>query len=219
MILNKLESGIKNSDLRKEYGAKPSTIGSIHARAKDIKEKASKIQANEGSLKQKQLKTNNLSILEHTVYAWLCEKRSSGQPMSGKLLAEKALMVFEILQNGGSIPKEVKFNASQGWLDRFKERHSMRTLQTKGEKASADTESSRAFSEETAMLVRDQKYALEDLFNADETGLQYKSLSEKTLALRSETEVPGHKPKMERMTAMLCANASGKSAKAPMFHS
>ena len=66
------------------------------------------------------------------------------------------------------------------------------------------------------MLVRDQKYALEDLFNADETGLQYKSLPEKTLALRNETKVPGHKTKKERMAAMLFANASGSFRVPPL---
>ncbi|XP_033229058.1 jerky protein homolog-like [Belonocnema kinseyi] len=117
--------------------------------------------------------------------------------------------MFEILQNGGSIRKKVKFNARQGWLVRFKKRHSIRTLQAKGEKASADSESSRVLREAMTMLVRDQGYPLDNIFNADKTTLRYKSLPEETLAVRNETEISGHKQKKEQITVMLCANATG----------
>ncbi|KAJ8945129.1 hypothetical protein NQ318_001594 [Aromia moschata] len=48
-----------------------------------------------------------------------------------------------------------------------------------------------------------------NIYNADEFGLQYKSLPKKTLVLPNEKEVPGHKPVKERITVMVCANASG----------
>ncbi|KAJ8940347.1 hypothetical protein NQ318_012644 [Aromia moschata] len=57
--------------------------------------------------------------------------------------------------------------------------------------------------------VLQHHYPLENIYNADEFGLQYKSLPKKTLVLPNEKEVPGHKPVKERITVMVCANASG----------
>ncbi|XP_055308293.1 jerky protein homolog-like, partial [Sitodiplosis mosellana] len=52
-------------------------------------------------------------------------------------------------------------------------------------------------------LCRDQVY------NADESGLNFKALPTKTLASLSEKYAPGFKMQKERVTVMVCANASG----------
>lgn len=54
-------------------------------------------------------------------------------------------------------------------------------------------------------LIRDQVY------NVDETGLNYKTLSTKTLAVYSEKCTPRLKMQKQRLTIMVCANASGNN--------
>ena len=49
----------------------------------------------------------------------------------------------------------------------------------------------------------------EQIYNADETGLNWKCLPTKTLAHKSESRAPGHKSSKERITALCCANATG----------
>lgn len=53
-------------------------------------------------------------------------------------------------------------------------------------------------------LVREQVY------NCDETGLNWKALPQKTLASVSEKTAPGFKMQKDRITVMVCANASGE---------
>ena len=45
------------------------------------------------------------------------------------------------------------------------------------------------------------------LYNADESGLYWRCLPEKTLASSDEKEAPGMKKQKDRVTLMLCANA------------
>lgn len=52
-------------------------------------------------------------------------------------------------------------------------------------------------------LVREQVY------NCDETGLNWKALPQKTLATVSEKSAAGFKVQKDRITVMVCANASG----------
>ena len=49
----------------------------------------------------------------------------------------------------------------------------------------------------------------EQFYNADETGLYWKMLPNKTLAGRSETSAPGHKKMKERVSLLACANSTG----------
>ena len=52
-------------------------------------------------------------------------------------------------------------------------------------------------------------YRPEDVYNADESGLFYKALPDKTLALRKEKCVGGKMAK-ERLTILFCANMAGE---------
>jgi hypothetical protein len=47
------------------------------------------------------------------------------------------------------------------------------------------------------------------IYNADETGIYYRALPERTLACNKEKDVYGFIPNKERITAMVAANASG----------
>ena len=53
-----------------------------------------------------------------------------------------------------------------------------------------------------------QCYDASDVFNADETGLFWRLLPDKTHAVRGETCVGGKKSK-ERITLLVCANMDG----------
>lgn len=99
---------------------------------------------------------------------------------------------------------DVEFKASSGWLDKFKNRHGIRELNIQAEKLSAvSIKTIDAYKEKFNSYTRDQ------IYNADETGLNYKALPTKTLASLSEKYAPGHKMQKQRVTVMVCANARG----------
>ncbi len=58
-------------------------------------------------------------------------------------------------------------------------------------------------------LIFKKGYSLDQIFNADETGLNYKMLPDTTLALPTERSALGTKKAKERVTIMTCSNASG----------
>ncbi|XP_046684625.1 jerky protein homolog-like [Homalodisca vitripennis] len=51
-------------------------------------------------------------------------------------------------------------------------------------------------------------YSPQQVYNADETGLNFKALPTKSLASREEKSAPGFKMDMQRLTVLACSNAS-----------
>lgn len=77
--------------------------------------------------------------LDDAVFKWFNQKRCQGEPISGPILCEKAVQFNKKL--GGTS----NFQASTGWLKRFKSRHGIRELQIEGEKLSADSSAAESF--------------------------------------------------------------------------
>ncbi|XP_058127638.1 tigger transposable element-derived protein 2-like [Anopheles coustani] len=102
-----------------------------------------------------------------------------------------------------------EFKASTGWLKRFKTRYGIRMLTTQGEILSGCTESAEAFCLYFQKFVQEENLSLDQIYNADETGLYWKCLPKKTLAAGNEKSAPGFKEPKERLTVMCCSNASG----------
>lgn len=73
-----------------------------------------------------------------------------------------------------------EFKASNGWLRNFKARHGIRELDLSGEKLSAHNNAADKFIVEFKILT--ENYDPEFVYNADETGLNWKALLLKTLA-------------------------------------
>lgn len=82
-------------------------------------------------------------------------------------------------------------------------------LKVKGEKASADEEQAEKFVADVTNIVAMDCYLPENIYNADETGIFWRCLPDTTLALETEKQAFGAKLSKERITLLLCANASG----------
>ena len=142
--------------------------------------------------------------LEEALYLWFLQKRSQGIAVNGPLLAKKA----EELHKSMELPSE--FMASSGWLWRFCRRHGIRELSLEGEKLSAEDSGIEIFRNKLQDTLEQEGLTLEQLYNCNETGLQYRMLPDKTLACRHEKGAAGMKKQKDRVTLMACSNATGK---------
>jgi len=73
-------------------------------------------------------------------------------------------------------------HASNGWLDKFKTRHSIKAFKVSGERAGVDIET--VDDHRTRIPEICTGYSPSDIFNCDETGLYYKTLPDKTLSAK-----------------------------------
>jgi len=101
------------------------------------------------------------------------------------------------------------FRASNGWLRNFKKRYGIRSLNIQGERLSADSEAAKEFTKTLKDIIKVENYSEDFIYNADETGLYWKSFPKKTLTLSTEKSAPGYKVNKQRVTLMICSNATG----------
>lgn len=202
-IIDSLKKGETGRKLADKYGVGTSTISDIKKNTDSILLYTCKLDSEDGSKHRKMMKKPKNELLEDVLYCWFLQKRSTGQPISGPLLCEKAL------QLNTKIGGDESFVASNGWLYRFKSRHGIRELEIQGEKMSANVDASNSFKDDFKKNLDENNYDLDFVYNADETGLNWKSLPSKSLASRRENSAPGYKTSKERVTILVCANATG----------
>uniref|UniRef100_A0A1I8BXC5 HTH CENPB-type domain-containing protein n=1 Tax=Meloidogyne hapla TaxID=6305 RepID=A0A1I8BXC5_MELHA len=106
------------------------------------------------------------------------------------------------------------FKASDGWLDKFKHRHSIVFKSIQGEAGSIDIGELNNWQKEV-LQAEISNFSPNDVFNIDETGLFWKLLPNKTLCFKGERCTSGKKSK-ERITVLVGANMSGIE-KLPLF--
>ncbi|GFV88747.1 tigger transposable element-derived protein 1 [Trichonephila clavipes] len=67
------------------------------------------------------------------------------------------------------------------------------------------------------MGTMDGDYSADQVFNADETGLYWKKMSNRTYIAKEEKTASGHKASKDRVTLLLCSNASGDRMLKPLL--
>ena len=194
--VKQVENGRLLRNVAADYGVGVSTVSDWVKAKPKFEEHLSKIP------KRKTMKKAEYEKLNKVLFLWFTQQRTKGMPLSGPILQEKAKMLAEMLGEDGK-----GFNASSGWLDRFKNRYGIRQLNLSGEKLSADQDAVNVFKTEFEDFI--EGLTKDQIFNADETGLNFKMLPKKSLASMQENTAPGHKMNKERITVLACANASG----------
>ncbi|GFY17568.1 tigger transposable element-derived protein 1 [Trichonephila clavipes] len=133
----------------------------------------------------------------------------------------KALKFYKELKESepstSSRESNPQFSASTGWLTGFIKRHSFHNLKIKGEVASADEEAARKYPEKLAKIIKDGEYCAHQVFNADETGLFLEKMPTRTYIAKSEKTASGFKAAKDRVTLLLCSNASGDRMLKPLL--
>ncbi|XP_020297967.1 jerky protein homolog-like, partial [Pseudomyrmex gracilis] len=157
----------------------------------------------------KRMRKINNDLVDKATWIWFKEKQAAGIPVQGVHLQIQAQYFHTVLKGQG------QFNASNGWLHKWQIRHNIRSVTICGEKLSADKNAAENFKVEFSQYINEQDLSLDQIFNCDETGLNYKLLPKTTLSSTSETSASGFKGKKERITVMACSNASG-SLKLPL---
>uniref|UniRef100_A0A1A9UL67 DDE-1 domain-containing protein n=1 Tax=Glossina austeni TaxID=7395 RepID=A0A1A9UL67_GLOAU len=109
------------------------------------------------------------------------------------------------------------FQASEGWFNKFEGETTLHNIKNVGEALSADTAAAERYAEEFANLVADGGYKPEQVFNADEPALLWKRMPNETLTSESEKSAPGFKASKDKVTLMLCSNASGDCVVKPLM--
>lgn len=203
-IIKRLRNGETATSIAQVFGVGRTTVNDIKRNSEKIEQHVSKMQTTDADVKtRKTMKPAKYEELDSVMYQWFIQSRSQGVPLSGPIIMAKAVQMNKKL-NG-----DPAFKASIGWLDKFKFRHGIRQLEISGEKLSANSSVISEFREQFNEIIADLGLVREQVYNCDETGLNWKALPQKTLASFSEKTAPGFKLQKDRITAMVCANATG----------
>lgn len=203
-VIKRLRKGETATSLAQIYGVGRTTVNDIKRDAEKIEQHVSKMQSTDGDVKtRKTMKPARYEELDNAVYQWFIQARSQGIPISGPIIMTKAIEFNKKLDG------DPNFKASTGWLDKFKFRHGIRQLDISGEKLSSNSAIIEDFKKQFQSKITALKLVREQVYNCDETGLNWKALPQKTLASLSEKTAPGFKIQKDRITAMVCANATG----------
>ncbi|XP_043562356.1 tigger transposable element-derived protein 1-like [Chiloscyllium plagiosum] len=158
--------------------------------------------------------------VEKLLFVWINEKQLVGDPISEGIICEKARLLYADLKKDvpGSSADSDEFKASTGWLENFKKRTGIHSVVMHREAASLNVDAAANFVKKCSEFVNT---VAQQVFNCDETGLFWKKMPRKTYITKEEKSLPGQKPMKDRLTLLLCGNASGDCKIKPLivYHS
>ncbi|GBM70630.1 Jerky [Araneus ventricosus] len=209
-IIKRIEKGENRNILMNEFNIGSSTIYDIKKQKDELMKFASQSVTTEKLASRQTLKKPKLEQLDSVLFKWFSAVCSEGKPVTGPMIVEKAKKFGQDLGVA-----ESECNYSDGWLRNFKFRHGIRRLDVTGETLSANQNSAEKYKDEFEKIVADNDLTPEQIYNADETGLLWRCLPTSTLAGGGEKAAKGFKKNKDRLTVLLCANASGNHRVTP----
>lgn len=217
-ILNRINLGEKITSIAKSLQLNEATVRTIKKSEIKIKENVSAVSARSAK-RATRARDIDLIKMEKALYIWIEDCEQKKVPLDGNILKQKALKIFEHLKNanGSNNQSPRVFSASSGWFENFKKRFALHNVKLGGERASADTESAEAYPAKLQKIIEDGGYTADQVFNADETGLYWKKMPSRTYVAKEMKSVPGHKAAKDRVSLLLCSNASGNCLMKPLL--
>ena len=151
--------------------------------------------------------------LEKAMIDWFNQERCEGTTLSGPIVQGQAKDFHERIHGVGA----GGFEGSSGWLRNFKSRHDIHEVRIRGEQRSADEAAATEYPPLLKKIIDEGQYGPEQIYNADETGLYFKMLPDRTLAKRTdEQKTLGFNQAKNRVTILLCTNSTGTHKLPPL---
>jgi transcriptional regulator with XRE-family HTH domain len=197
--------GLSIRKLADKYSISKSSVANILTRRDEYQQDYLN-NANKGV--KRKLKNDTSKHIDEVLFEWFTAQRAKHIPISGPLLQEKARQIADEL---GLQPDE--FKASNGWLEKFRNRHLIGYRQISGESAGVCATTTEEWKQRLGTII--DEYSDDDIYNADETGLLFKAMPDRSLVLSKE-ECKGGKRSKERYTVLLCSNWSGSDKLKPL---
>ncbi|XP_045141367.1 tigger transposable element-derived protein 1-like isoform X2 [Echinops telfairi] len=219
-IIEKYERGIRVTDLASRFNLPRSTISTFLKHKEAIKS-ASVAKGVTSLTKQR---PPLIDEVEKLLLVWINEKQLAGDSIPKAAICAKARSLHaDLLKNkpGSSTGPEHGFLASRGWFDRFKRRSGIPVVAPRRAAGNADGKAAENYVKDFQQFVDKNGFMPNQIFNCDETGLFWKRMPKRTYITTEEKKSPGHKPLKDRLTLLLCANASGDLKIKPLlvYHS
>lgn len=182
------------TEIGKKFSVDRTTVARISKTRETLKENISN-----GQLLQKRKRQFKEQDVDEALFSWVKAKLHQDARLNLPILKTKATELAKAMGHD--------FTPSEGWLNRFKERHSLKFKKEHGEKQATDVAAATNFKKDILPRLL-EIYDKNNIFNADETGLYFKGLPDRGYAPSNETLSGGKKAK-ERVTVLVCANMSG----------
>ena len=210
--IDRVNQGESQAKVARDLQVAESTLRGWLKDATKLRDFVHAVDESSGLSRKKMRRADDLD-LDTVLYKWFVQQQASGVPLSGAILQAQAEK-FAKSVNGA----DTSFKASQGWLSRFKQRHGIGQISISGEIRSADDGAANAYPAELKKIIDAGGYVAEQIYNADETGVYYKMLPDKTLAIKSdEHRKEGFKSIKERVTLLFTVNKTGSHKLKPLL--
>ena len=219
-VIRRYERGETTSAIRGALNFPESTLRTIR---KDKEKILAAVRAGASTLSSKLSGQSDFMIrLEKLVYTWMSHRKHQGLSVTYDDARRKALEIYDHLkskeEDQSSVPD---FSASSGWFYKFKGRFAFHSVKRAGEAKSADEVAAASYPVRLKEIMEEGGYRPEQVFNMDETGLQWKKMPERTYIAKEDKVSPGFKAFKDRFTLLLGANLTGDCKLKPVmvYHS
>lgn len=201
-ILQLIINGETHKSIAKRYNLKLNTVSKIKSNKKQIRVNFEGSSA-AASSSTKHFKKSEHIQLENVLYRWYLRNRDKNARVTGKMISQKAMELKEKLQIKSD------FIASARWVAKFKTRYRLRKKDIDEHfritnKAEADIAKSNF-----EKLLLNEGYSLDNVYNADNTGITWRTVPEETSIFHHERTIKKKEKMEEEVTAFLCANVTG----------
>ena len=206
-ILRRYDGGESAATIRNALNLPESMLRTIR---KDREKITAAVKAGAGSCSTKVSSSqwNIMVPMEKVLVTWMDQRKRQGLNVTFDNTKKKAMDCYTFLKEKETCPVP-KFVTSMGWFYKFKTCYGFHTVKRSGEAKSADEDAAASYPDCLRAIIEEGGYKLQQVFNMDETGLQWKKMPECSYIMREEKSAPGFKAFKDHFTLLLGANLMG----------
>ena len=208
-VVREYDAGSRACDVARKFGIRESTFRTIYKKKAEILRNMQAFGSSGDSSTRRKVAPRSVILTEKYLAAYINRKSRQNVPVGVSTIREQAIALHNVAARKCGADAAADFKASPGWLRRFLKRKGLHNLKFTGERASADVNAATEYPDRLAAIIEEEGYTPETVFNADETGLQWKVMARSTYVEREVKQAVGMKKEKVQVTLLLCVNAAG----------